>query len=57
MFAKSIIPYPTMTIFECKAANKLCVNINKLQNLVNNILKSLNRIYMYFQASIFEEER
>jgi hypothetical protein len=25
LFIKAIIPYPTMTIFECKAANKLCI--------------------------------
>lgn len=31
IFVRSLIPHDSMTVFECKAANKLCVSISNLQ--------------------------
>lgn len=37
LFVGAIIPYDNMTLFECKAANKLCVKIINLQVKIRRI--------------------
>lgn len=55
MLVKAIIPYPTMSLFECRAARKMCINLKSLQSAMNIFLKNAKPIYEFLQSDIFSE--
>ena len=56
MLVKAIIPFQTMTLFECKAANKLCVDFGNLEKLMRRILSCINPIAKFLSGPKFKDE-
>ena len=56
MLIKALIPYSSMTVFECKSANKLCVNFFSLERLMKEILACVNPLAKFLSGNKFKEE-